>query len=218
MKKSVLFSCFIFGHSFLYAQNSLDTVSGEIVNYLPVIRGLAYVLAAIIAIAGSLVIYIQSSDNNASCKKKIMMLIGACIFLIAASSALPMFFGLDETNMSYTGIEVAEDNSYDFGDEIEEIESSLDEVEEYEEYEGDYIKTEIPELESDEWIKFPEGTSTKAIETAINLWQKYWKPNISNSQLRTAMMGELDKMWALGEISTAENMEIAKCLDYILTH
>lgn len=27
-------------------------------------------------------------------KKKIMMIVGACIFLIAAAQALPMFFGI----------------------------------------------------------------------------------------------------------------------------
>lgn len=36
--------------------------------------------------------YIKS--NQQDFKKKIMMVVGACIFLIAAAQALPLFFGL----------------------------------------------------------------------------------------------------------------------------
>ena len=32
--------------------------------------------------------------NEQDVKKKIMMIVGACIFLIAAANALPMFFGI----------------------------------------------------------------------------------------------------------------------------
>lgn len=33
-------------------------------------------------------------NNQQDLKKKIMMVVGACIFLIAAAQALPMFFGI----------------------------------------------------------------------------------------------------------------------------
>lgn len=32
--------------------------------------------------------------NNHNVKKKIMMVVGACIFLVAAAQALPLFFGV----------------------------------------------------------------------------------------------------------------------------
>jgi hypothetical protein len=37
---------------------------------------------------------IAMNNEEQDVKKKIMMVVGACIFLIAAAQALPMFFGL----------------------------------------------------------------------------------------------------------------------------
>lgn len=34
------------------------------------------------------------TNNQQDFKKKIMMVVGACIFLIAAAQALPLFFGI----------------------------------------------------------------------------------------------------------------------------
>ncbi|WP_455071096.1 DUF4134 family protein [Prevotella sp.] len=34
------------------------------------------------------------TSNQQNIKKKIMMVVGACIFLVAAAQALPLFFGL----------------------------------------------------------------------------------------------------------------------------
>ena len=38
--------------------------------------------------------YQRVTSNQQDFKKKIMMVVGACIFLIAAAQALPLFFGL----------------------------------------------------------------------------------------------------------------------------
>jgi hypothetical protein len=38
--------------------------------------------------------YQYVTNNQQDLKKKIMMVVGACIFLIAAAQALPMFFGI----------------------------------------------------------------------------------------------------------------------------
>lgn len=38
--------------------------------------------------------YQYITSNQQDFKKKIMMVVGACIFLIAAAQALPLFFGL----------------------------------------------------------------------------------------------------------------------------
>ena len=39
-------------------------------------------------------VYIAMNNEEQDVKKKIMMVVGACIFLIAAAQALPLFFGL----------------------------------------------------------------------------------------------------------------------------
>ena len=38
--------------------------------------------------------YQRVTSNQQDFKKKIMMTVGACIFLIAAANALPLFFGI----------------------------------------------------------------------------------------------------------------------------
>ena len=38
--------------------------------------------------------YQRVMSNQQDLKKKIMMVVGACIFLIAAAQALPLFFGI----------------------------------------------------------------------------------------------------------------------------
>ncbi len=77
--------------SVTFAQNSagdysagttaLGTVTTEIAKYVPVAVKLCYAIAGVVAVVGAI-------------KKSIMMLVGACIFLIAAAQALPLFFGI----------------------------------------------------------------------------------------------------------------------------
>ena len=38
--------------------------------------------------------YVAMNNEEQDVKKKIMMVVGACIFLIAAAQALPLFFGI----------------------------------------------------------------------------------------------------------------------------
>ena len=40
------------------------------------------------------IVYQRVTSNQQDLKKKIMMVVGACIFLIAAAQALPLFFGI----------------------------------------------------------------------------------------------------------------------------
>uniref|UniRef100_A0AB33J3D7 DUF4134 domain-containing protein n=1 Tax=Prevotella sp. GTC17254 TaxID=3236794 RepID=A0AB33J3D7_9BACT len=63
-------------------------------KYLPVVIKLCYALAGIIAILGAISVYIKMNNEEQDVKKSIMMIVGACIFLVAAAQALPLFFGL----------------------------------------------------------------------------------------------------------------------------
>ena len=38
--------------------------------------------------------YIKMNNEEQDVKKSIMMIVGACIFLVAAAQALPLFFGV----------------------------------------------------------------------------------------------------------------------------
>ena len=59
---------------------ALGTVTDEIAKYVPYVVKLCYAIAGIVAVVGAI--------------KSIMMIVGACIFLVAAAQALPLFFGI----------------------------------------------------------------------------------------------------------------------------
>ena len=91
-----------------YAQNAagdytagtdaLATVTEEIAKYVPFVVKLCYAIAGVVAVVGAISVYIAMNNEEQDVKKKIMMVVGACIFLIAAAQALPLFFGIGATS------------------------------------------------------------------------------------------------------------------------
>ena len=73
---------------------AFTAVTTDLKTYVPLIRNLCYALAGIVAIGGAISVYIAMNNEENDVKKKIMMVVGACIFLIAAATYLPQFFGL----------------------------------------------------------------------------------------------------------------------------
>jgi type IV secretory pathway VirB2 component (pilin) len=55
---------------------------------------LCYAIAGVVAVVGAISVYIGMNNEEQDIRKKIMMIVGACIFLISAAQALPLFFGL----------------------------------------------------------------------------------------------------------------------------
>ena len=74
--------------------SALSTVADEIAKYVPIMVKLCYAIAGVVAIVGAISVYIAMNNEEQDVKKKIMMVVGACIFLIAAAKALPLFFGI----------------------------------------------------------------------------------------------------------------------------
>ena len=74
--------------------NALTTVAEEIAKCVPIMVKLCYAIAGVVAIVGAISVYIAMNNEEQDVKKKIMMVVGACIFLIAAAQALPLFFGI----------------------------------------------------------------------------------------------------------------------------
>ena len=69
-------------------------VSEEIAKYIPYVVKLCYAIAGVVAVVGAISVYIAMNNEEQDVKKKIMMVVGACIFLVAVAQALPLFFGL----------------------------------------------------------------------------------------------------------------------------
>ena len=73
---------------------ALTQVTEEIAKYVPIVVKLCYAIAGVVAVVGAISVYISMNNEENDIKKKIMMTVGACIFLVAAAQALPLFFGV----------------------------------------------------------------------------------------------------------------------------
>ena len=97
-KMQMLMLVLLCGTTAAMAQNSagdysagttaLATVTEEIAKYVPFVVKLCYAIAGVVAIVGAISVYIAMNNEEQDVKKKIMMVVGACIFLIAAAQAL----------------------------------------------------------------------------------------------------------------------------------
>ena len=74
--------------------SAINKSTDSLKKYVPVVTNLCYALAGIVAIIGAISVYIKMNNEEQDVKKSIMMIVGACIFLIAAAQSLPLFFGL----------------------------------------------------------------------------------------------------------------------------
>ena len=74
--------------------NTILCYSEEIAKYVPIVVKLCYAIAGVVAVVGAISVYISMNNEEQDVKKKIMLVVGACIFLIAAAQALPLFFGI----------------------------------------------------------------------------------------------------------------------------
>lgn len=71
---------------------AFDQVSANVKSYIPAVKKLIYAIAGVVALTGCISIYVKMNNDEQDVKKSIMMVVGACVFLIAAAEALPMFF------------------------------------------------------------------------------------------------------------------------------
>lgn len=98
-QKGVVFLAFMLLCVDTFAQSStagaaaLASTTSEIAKYIPVVQKLIYAIAGVVAVLGAISVYIKMNNEDQDVKKSIMMIVGACIFLVAAATALPKFFG-----------------------------------------------------------------------------------------------------------------------------
>ena len=98
----MFFGTFWEHHTSLYANhiliikylNAILCYSEEIAKYVPIVVKLCYAIAGVVAVVGAISVYIAMNNEEQDVKKKIMMIVGACIFLVAAAQAFPLFFGV----------------------------------------------------------------------------------------------------------------------------
>lgn len=75
-----------------------------IAGYVGVVRALGYAIAAVIVVVGSFSVYMDYMEENPDIRAKVTKLSFSCLFLVAASTSLPLFFGLDgSSSASFSG-------------------------------------------------------------------------------------------------------------------
>ena len=84
------------GAGYEAGKNAISEASEQITQYVPIATKLCYAIAGVVAIVGAISVYVKMNNEEQDVKKSIMMIIGACVFLIAAAQALPLFFGIED--------------------------------------------------------------------------------------------------------------------------
>ena len=81
------------GVDYSWGADALASAHDYAITMLLYIVYLSYAGASIMALIGALQIYVKMQTGDGDITKSIMMLLGACVFLIGASILFPAFFG-----------------------------------------------------------------------------------------------------------------------------
>lgn len=71
---------------------ALEQASETIKNYIPAVQKVIFAIAGVVALVGAISVFIKMNNEEQDVKKSIMMVVGACVFLVLAAEALPLFF------------------------------------------------------------------------------------------------------------------------------
>lgn len=81
------------GVDYSWGADALSSAHDFAITMLLYIVYLSYAGAGIVGIIGALQIYVKMHTGDGDVTKSVMMLIGACLFLIGATIVFPSFFG-----------------------------------------------------------------------------------------------------------------------------
>lgn len=81
------------GVNYSCGADALASMHDYVVTMMLYVLYLLYAIAAIVAVISALQIYIKINAGEDGVTKSIMMLVGACLFIIGASIVFPAFFG-----------------------------------------------------------------------------------------------------------------------------
>ena len=81
------------GVDYSWGADALALMHDYVVTMMLYVLYIAYAVAGIVVVVASLQIYIKMNTGEEGIVKQIMMVVGACIFLISAAIVLPAMFG-----------------------------------------------------------------------------------------------------------------------------
>lgn len=71
---------------------ALQKASEDIAKYVEPTQKVIYAIAGVVALVGAISVFVKMNNEEQDVKKSIMMVVGSCVFLVIAASALPLFF------------------------------------------------------------------------------------------------------------------------------
>jgi len=168
-----------------------DAADG-VVTYMPYVRALCYVIAAIIAVIGAVAVYYTMQTNPQNTGKRIALTGGSALTFICLSLALPQFFGLDggvsgggsTSNPGSGGIGTSGSNGFLSTDKGGISQSGL--------------ITQVPNFADGNWVHFPNGTK---METAHYLLDIYDKNGAGAPGSYGNILNYINQMYSKGEIN-----------------
>lgn len=196
MKKFFIFFISITTATVAFADTGASGISDAadgVVTYMPYVRALCYVIAAIIAVVGAVAVYYTMQTNPQNTAKRITMTAGSALTFVCLSLALPQFFGVDGSvtsggSSSTTGLNTSgtsgSGNGFLSTDKGGISQSGL--------------ITQVPNLADENWVHFPNGTK---METANYLLDIYDKNGGGETGSYGKTLETINRMYWNGEIN-----------------
>ena len=166
MKKICLFAIINLFTTVAFADNGTTGISNAadgVVTYMPYVRALCYVIAAIIAVIGAMAVYYTMQTNPQNTAKRMTMTVGGALTFVCLSLALPQFFGIDGSTSGSGGSSTSSGTSSTGDGFLASDKGGISQS---------GIITDIPSIrdKGGNWITFPQGTNMAIANQLINIY------------------------------------------------
>ena len=146
--------------------SGLSDAADGVGSYLPYVQGVCYVIAAVIAVAGAMSIYLSMQTNPNQIRKRMMMTVGSCMCFVLMATALPQFFGVDGSGSSTGGSSSSSTGSGTSDGFLASDQGGISQT---------GINTEIPSFhdKTGNWITFPPETNMTVANHLMDIYDHF---------------------------------------------
>lgn len=146
--------------------SGLSDAADGVGSYLPYVQGVCYVIAAVIAVAGAMSIYLSMQTNPNQIRKRMMMTVGSCMCFVLMATALPQFFGVDGSGSSTGGSSSSSTGSGTSDGFLASDQGGISQT---------GINTDIPSFhdKTGNWITFPPETNMTVANHLMDIYDHF---------------------------------------------
>jgi len=146
--------------------SAISDAADGVVTYMPYVRALCYVIAAIIAVVGAVAVYYTMQTRPQNTSKRIFMTAGSALTFVCLSLALPQFFGIDGNVSGGGSGSSGSGTSGTSGTGTGFLASDQGGIS------RSGIITEIPSFADERWVHFPSGTRMETANFLLDIYDK----------------------------------------------